>query len=89
VAVVERDARAMEEGSLDRPVLLDPRDGRLPRTAVLTFGEGGLEEPEPRLGLGLVAADFGDAAEGVYVPRAPKTGSGPEHFTFTVRQGVR
>jgi hypothetical protein len=37
----------------------------------------------------VVAASERDLPLAFYVPGLPKTGMGPEHFTFTVRQGVR
>jgi hypothetical protein len=37
----------------------------------------------------VVAVGQRDLSLAVYVPGLPKTGMGPEHFTFTVRQGVR
>jgi len=36
----------------------------------------------------MVAAHLGHPLLGDYVPRAAGLGWGPEHFTFTVRQGV-
>jgi hypothetical protein len=55
---------------------------------VVGFAQGRIQQLEPPLRLGARPAGLGDPLLPFYVPRAPKTGMGPEHLTFTVRQGV-
>src|SRR5207249_1068744 len=88
-ASVQRYPSMEQEGSLEGSLRCAPgRDG-LPGGAVLALTQRRLEQPEPRCRLGCLLAGFGDALLKLYVPRSPKTAVGPEHFTFTVRQGVR
>src|SRR2546430_644706 len=88
-ASVQRYPSMEQEGSLEGSFRCAPgRDG-LPGGAVLALTQRRLEQPEPRCRLGCLLAGFGDALLKLYVPRSPKTAVGPEHFTFTVRQGVR
>ena len=80
---------ATQQRRLDGAVRRNRRQGGLPTGAILAFVERCLQQPEPRLCLGVVAAGLGQPLLDRYVPRAPGTGEGPEHCTFTVRQGVR
>ena len=73
----------------DRSVRRRSRDAGRPRGAVFTLAERRFEEPEPGFGLGCFPAGGGHPLQNLYVPRVPNAGMGPEHFTFTVRQGVR
>jgi len=84
---VHGELGAEEERCVGRPVDRRRRDGGVPH-GLFTLGERPLEQLEPRLGLGMVAADVGHPLLDGYVPRAAETGWGPEHFTLTVRQGV-
>src|SRR5207247_10770663 len=80
---------ATQQRRLDGAVRRNRRQGGLPPGAILAFVERCLQQPEPRLCLGVVAAGLGQPLLDRYVPRAPGTGEGPEHCTFTVRQGGR
>src|SRR5216117_3812269 len=86
---VDRYPRVGQHRRLDGSLRRRGGHGRLPQRAVFTLAERCLEEPEPGLGLGVVAAGSGHPLLDLYVPRVPNSGIGPEHFTFTVRQGVR
>ncbi len=86
---VDRYLGARQQRRLDGSLRRGRRHGGLPNGAVFTLAEGRFQEAEPRLGLRVVAADRGHPLLDFYVPRVPNSGVGPEHFTFTVRQGVR
>src|SRR5947208_386209 len=86
---VDRYPRVGQHRRLDGSLRRRGGLARLPQRAVFTLAERCLEEPEAGPGLGVVAAGSGHPLLDLYVPRVPNSGIGPEHFTFTVRQGVR
>ena len=89
-APVERHLGTRQHRRLDGSVRHRCGHGGLPSGgAVFTLVQRRLEEPEPDLRLGCFTAGCGNPLLDLYVPRVPNAGIGPEHFTFTVRQGVR
>jgi len=72
-----------QNGPANEIALVEPHGGRRGPVEHIRC-----EQLEPRAGLGCLAADRGHPLLELYVPRSPKAAVGPEHFTFTVRQGV-